>query len=56
MPLPHHSFFYRLDVIPATQPTASKPEATPSSLASLKSRMVYLSGAGIPRLSWKKGH
>jgi len=30
--------------------------ATPSSLASLKSRMVYLSGAGLPRLSWKRGH
>ena len=30
--------------------------ATPSSLASVKSRMVYLSGAGLPRLSWKKGH
>jgi len=29
--------------------------ATPSSLASVKSRMVYLSGAGVPRLSWKKG-
>jgi len=29
--------------------------ATPSSLASVKSRMVYLSGAGLPRLSWKKG-
>ena len=28
--------------------------ATPSSLASLKSRMIYLSGAGLPRLSWKK--
>jgi len=28
--------------------------ATPSSLAPLKSRMVYLSGAGLPRLSWKK--
>jgi len=28
---------------------------TPSSLASLKFRMVYLSGAGLPRLSWKKG-
>ena len=28
---------------------------TPSSLTSLKSRMVYLSGAGLPRLSWKKG-
>jgi len=28
---------------------------TPSSLASLKSRMVYLSGAGLPRLSWNKG-
>jgi len=25
--------------------------ATPSSLASVKSRMVYLSGAGLPRLS-----
>jgi len=30
--------------------------ATPSSLASLKSRMVYLFGASLPRLSWKKGH
>ena len=29
--------------------------ATPSSLVSVKSRMVYLSGAGLPRLSWKKG-
>jgi len=28
--------------------------ATPSSLASVKSRMVYLSGASLPRLSWKK--
>jgi len=27
----------------------------PSSLASLKSRMVYLSGAGLPWLPWKKG-
>jgi len=26
----------------------------PSPLASVKSRMVYLSGAGLPRLSWKK--
>jgi len=24
MPAPHHSFFYRPDVLPATQPTASK--------------------------------
>jgi len=24
--------------------------------ASSKSRMVYLSGAGLPRLSWKRGH
>jgi len=28
--------------------------ATPSSFASIKSRIVYLSGAGLPRLSWKK--
>jgi len=28
--------------------------ATPSSLAAVKSRMVYLSGAGLPRLSWKR--
>ena len=28
--------------------------ATPSSLASAKSRMVYPSGTGLPRLSWKK--
>jgi len=28
--------------------------ATPSSLAPVKSRVVYLSGAGLPRLSWKK--
>jgi len=30
--------------------------ATPSSLASLKPRMVYLSGACLSRLSWKRGH
>jgi len=29
--------------------------ATSSSLAPVKSRMVYLSGAGLPRLSLKKG-
>jgi len=28
--------------------------ATPSSVAAVKSRMVYLSGAGLPRLFWKK--
>jgi len=28
---------------------------TPSSLASFKSRLVYLSGTGIPRLSSKRG-
>jgi len=28
--------------------------ATSSSLAPVKSKMVYLSGAGLPRLSWKK--
>ena len=28
--------------------------ATPSSLASTKSRMVYPSGTSLPRLSWKK--
>jgi len=28
--------------------------ATPASLGPVKSRMVYLSGAGSPRLSWKK--
>ena len=30
--------------------------ATAWSLAPVKSRMVYLSGAGLPRLSRKKGH
>jgi len=25
------------------------------SLAPVKSRIVYLSGAGLPRFSWKKG-
>jgi len=30
--------------------------ATPSSLASWKSRIVYHSGASLPRLSWKLGH
>jgi len=30
------------------------PLPAPSSLAPVKSRMVYLSGAGLPRLSWKK--
>jgi len=34
---------------------AADATATPS-LAPVKSRMVYLSGAGLPRLSWKKGH
>jgi len=29
--------------------------ATLFTLAPVKSRMVYLSGAGLPRLSWKKG-
>jgi len=29
--------------------------ATPSSLIPVKSTMVYLSGAGLPRMSWKKG-
>ena len=29
--------------------------ATPSSLASFKFRIVYLSGAGLPRMSRKKG-
>jgi len=24
MPVPHHSVFYRLDALPATQPTTSK--------------------------------
>jgi len=29
----------------------------PSSIASYKSRLVfYLSGTGLPRLSWKRGH
>jgi len=28
--------------------------ATPLSLASVKFRIVYLSGAGLPRFSWKK--
>ena len=30
--------------------------ATPSSLAPVKSRMVYLSGAGLPRMFWNKSH
>jgi len=34
----------------------SVPRSTPSSLASLKSRMVYLFSANLPRLSWKRGH
>jgi len=28
--------------------------ATPSSLAPVKSRMLYFTGAGLPKLSWKK--
>jgi len=35
---------------------AADATANPSSLASLKSRMVYLSGASLPTLSYKKGH
>jgi len=30
------------------------PLPPPSSLTPVKSRMVYLSGSGLPRLSWKK--
>ena len=30
--------------------------ATPSSLVPVKSKLVYLNGASLPRLSWKKGH
>jgi len=30
--------------------------ATPLSLVSLTSRMIYFNGAGLHRLSWKKGH
>jgi len=30
-------------------------QMSPSSLASVKSRMAYLSGAGLFGLSWKKG-
>ena len=30
------------------------PLPPPSSLAPVKSRLVYLSGAGLPRLSWKR--
>jgi len=33
---------------------AADAAATPLSLAAVKSRMVFLSGAGLPRLSWKK--
>jgi len=32
------------------------PLPPPSSLAPVKSSMVYLSGAGLPRLSGNKGH
>ena len=31
------------------------PSHTPSSLASFKSDWFYLSGTGLPRLSWKRG-
>ena len=33
---------------------ASDLHMTPSSLAAVKSRMAYLSGAGLSTLSWKK--
>ena len=33
---------------------AADATATPSSLAPVKFRIVYFSGAGLPRLSWKK--
>ena len=32
------------------------PLPPPSSLAAVKSRMIYLSHAGLPRLSWKRRH
>ena len=63
-PAPHHSVFYMPDALPAVRPTASKHwrlvqlmplhPKTPSSLASFKSRPVYVSGTGVPRLSWKR--
>ena len=34
----------------------AEPTATPSSLAPVKPRMVYLSGVGLPGLFWKRGH
>jgi len=39
----------------AYYPADATASATSSSLAPVKSRMVYLSGTGLPRLSWKKG-
>ena len=65
MPAPHRSVFYRPDALPATQPTA--PQHWRSSwchcitkpnhlLPRLNPDWFYLSGTGLPRLSWKRGH
>jgi len=34
MPVPYHSVFYRLDALPATQPTVSKHESTAAATVS----------------------
>jgi len=44
------------DVVICLERGPADATATSSSLAPVKSRMVYLSGASLPRLSWKKGH
>jgi len=64
-PVLHHSAFTgRMAFLPPNQQCQSTEglaygpadaTASPSSLAPVKSRMVYLSGAGLPRLSWEKG-
>jgi len=41
-------------IIPGKSYAPADATATPSCLAPVKSRMVYLSGANLPRLSWKK--
>jgi len=35
--------------------TPADANSTPLSLALSKSRMIYLHGSGLPRLSWKRG-
>ena len=52
-PAPNHSIFYRPSVLHDAQPTVSKQA---NEKANENPDWFNLSGAGLPRLSWKAGH